>query len=174
MAKAARLTFASTVAFAIVLAASGWLYVIRPHSRLPGPAVADALPLAELSRRSAVPLLVFLAVWGAAGALLGFVVHAARADRLTAGVVLALGVGLWGYLETGVSLLIVRQIPADHAFHAAAGRQAVYVPAALAGLAGALAGRARWTTRSRSPLVLAWLVGAVGMLGVLDAVLPEH
>src|SRR5256885_2921945 len=116
MLRALRVTTASAAAFAIVVAASGWLYVVQPHSALPGPAVADALPLDELSRRSAVPLLVFLAVWGAAAALLGFVVHAARADRLTAGVMLALGVGLWGYLQTGASLLIVRQIPGDQAF----------------------------------------------------------
>src|SRR5947199_1684418 len=106
MARVGRASSAAIAAFAIVVAATGWLYVIQPHSRLPGPAVADALPLDELSRRSAVPLLVFLSVWAAAAALLGFVVHAARADRLTAGVMLALGVGLWGYLQTGASLLI--------------------------------------------------------------------
>ena len=33
-----------------------------------------------------------------------------RAERLTAGLLLALGVGAWAYLQTGVSLLIVRQI----------------------------------------------------------------
>ena len=77
-------------AFAIVVAASGWLYLIQPHSRLPGPAMPDALPLDELSRRSAVPFLVFLSVWGAAAALLGAIVNLARAERLTAGLMLAL------------------------------------------------------------------------------------
>ncbi len=169
MARVVRATIASTVGFAIVIAATGWLYMIQPHSKLPGPAVPDALPLDELSRRSAVPVFVFLAVWATAALLLGLVAYAARAERLTAGLILALGVGGWGYLATGASLLIVRQIPADQAFHAAAGRQAVYVPAALAGLAGALAGRQRRSARPRSPLVLACFVSAAGLLGVLDA-----
>ena len=168
MARIARATTASIAGLAIIVATSGWLYLIQPHSKLPGPAVADALPLDELSRRSAVPLLVFVAVWGTAALLLGLVAYAARVERLTAGLVLALGVGGWGYLATGASLLVVRQIPADQAFHAAAGRQAVYLPAALAGLSGALAGRARRSARSRSPFVLACFVAAAGLLGVLD------
>jgi len=166
--------FASTTSFAVVVAAIGWLYVVQPHSALPGPAVQDALPLDELSRRSAVPLLVFLLVWGAAAALLGFVAHASRAERLTAGLLLALGVGGWMYLQMGVSLLIVRQIPAHQAFEAATGQKAVYLPAVLAGVAGALGGRPRATTRPRSPLVLAWFVAAVGLLGVIDAVTADR
>src|ERR671936_1232550 len=174
MLRVARVTFGSTVAFAIVIAATGWLYLIQPHSALPETAIADALPLDELSRRSAVPLLVFLAVWVAAAGLLGTIVKVVRAERLTAGLMLALGVGGWGYLATGVSLLIVRQVPAHEAFHAAATKGAVSLPAALAGLAGALAGHARATVKPRSPLVLAWFVAAAGFLGVLDAVLPDQ
>ena len=145
MARTVRATFGAIVAFTIVLAASGWLYVIQPHSALPGPAIADALPLDELSRRSAVPLPVFLAVWVAAAALLGVIVALLRTERLTAGLMLALGVGGWTYLAMGASLLIVRQVPAPPAFHAAATKEAVYLPAVLAGLAGAIAGRARRT-----------------------------
>ncbi len=174
MARAARGFLGSAASFAVVLAAIGWLYVIQPHSALPGLPVHDALPLDELSRRSAVPLLVFLVVWGAAAGLLGFVAHASRAERLTAGLLLALGVGGWMYLQTGVSLLIVRQIPAHQAFEAATGQKAVYLPAVLAGVAGALGGRPRASTRPRSPLVLAWFVAAAGLLGVLDAVTPDH
>jgi lysyl-tRNA synthetase class 2 len=174
VARAARGIVGSIAGLAIVVAATGWLYVVQPHTKLPGPAVADALPLDELSRRSAVPLLVFLAVWVTAALLLGLVAYAVRVERLTAGLVLALGVGGWGYVATGVSLLIVRQIPADQAFHAAAGRQAVYLPAALAGLAGALAGRARRSARSRSPFVLACFVAAAGLLGVLDLFVSNH
>src|SRR5438132_1182351 len=166
MLRVVRATTASVVAFALILAATGWLYVVQPHSALPGPSVADALPLDELSRRSAVPMIVFLAVWGTGALLLGIVVHAARAERLTAGVMLALGVGGWGYLTTGVSLLIVRQVSAHQAFHAAAGRQAVYIPAALAGLAGSLAGRKHTSARPPSPLLLAWLVAAAALPGV--------
>jgi lysyl-tRNA synthetase class 2 len=168
-----RISFASIASFAVVVAATGWLYVIQPHSALPGPAIPDALPLDELSRRSAVPLIVFVAVWGAAALLLGLIARAGRAERLTAGMMLALGVGGWAYLQTGVSLLIVRQIPAHQAFHAAAGRTAVYLPALLAGIAGALGGIARPRNRPRSPLVLAWFVAAAGLLGVIDAISPE-
>jgi len=174
MVRAARAVLASTVSFAVVVAAMGWLYVIQPHSSLPGPPVQDALPLDELSRRSAVPLLVFLLVWGGAAGLLGFLAHASRAERLTAGLLLGLGVGGWMYLQTGVSLLIVRQIPAHQAFEAATGQKAVYLPAVLAGVAGALGGRPRASTRPRSPLVLAWFVAAAGLLGVIDAVTPDR
>ena len=173
MARALRITMSSLLAFAIVVAATGWLYLIQPHSKLPGPPLADALPLDELSKHSAVPLLVFLAVWGAAALLLGLVTRIARAERLTAGLLLALGVGGWTYLVTGVSLLIVRQVPADQAFRAATAMEAVYVPAVLAGAAGAVMGRAHTTPRKRSPLVLSWFVAAAGLLGVLDAVLPH-
>src|SRR5437870_5478432 len=62
MLKVLRATTASIVAFALVVAATGWLYVVQPHFALPGPSVADARPLDELSRRSAVPMIVFLAV----------------------------------------------------------------------------------------------------------------
>jgi hypothetical protein len=141
MLRAARIVTASVVSFAVVVGASGWLYVIQPHSALPGPAIGDALPLDELSRRSAVPLLVFLAVWAAAALLLGLIARASRAERLTAGLMLGLGVGGWAYLQTGLSLLIVRQVPAHQAFHAAAGKTAIYLPAVLAGAAGALGGR---------------------------------
>jgi lysyl-tRNA synthetase, class II len=174
MARAIRTVVASTTSFAVVVAAMGWLYVIQPHSALPGPPVQDALPLDELSRRSAIPLLVFLVVWGAAAGLLGFIAFASRAERLTAGLLLALGVGGWMYLQTGVSLLIVRQIPAHQAFEAATGQKAVYIPAVLAGVAGALGGRSRASTRPRSPLVLAWFVAAAGLLGVIDAVTADH
>ncbi|MDQ6811286.1 MAG: hypothetical protein M3Z95_05255, partial [Actinomycetota bacterium] len=173
MLRIVRLTAASFFSLAVIIAATGWLYVIQPHSGLPGPAVADALPLDELSRRSAVPLLVFLAVWMTAALLLGLIARASRAERLTAGLILALAVGGWGYVTTGLSMLIVRQVPAHEAFHAAAGQKAVYLPATLAGLAGALCARARASERPRSPLVLAWFVAAVGILGVLDAVLPN-
>jgi lysylphosphatidylglycerol synthetase-like protein (DUF2156 family) len=147
--------------------------VIQPHSKLPGPPIQDALPLDELSRRSAVPLLVFLAVWAAAAALLAWIAYASRADRLTAGLLLALGVGAWAYLQTGVSLLIVRQVPAHQAFHAATGATAVYLPAILAGIAGA-AGGARSRGKPQSPIVLAWFVAAAGLLGVIDAVTPDN
>src|ERR671935_1342912 len=151
MLRVARVTFGSAVAFAIVIAATGWLYLIQPHSALPGTAVPDALPLDELSRRSAVPLLVFLAVWAVAGVLLGGLARLARAERLTAALLLALGVGGLLWFLDGASIAVVRQIPAEDAFAAAAKLQALYIPPALAGLAGAVLGRPRTGRRARGP-----------------------
>lgn len=132
-----RSTAAAVLSFAVLLAATGWLYLVRPHLSLPGPRVHDALPLDELSHRAAVPLLIFLAIWAVAGGLLGAVARWARTERLTAGLLLALGVGAWTYAVNGLSILVVRQIPAHQAFHLAAKEQAVVIPAALAGIGGA-------------------------------------
>src|SRR5438309_1387041 len=164
---------ATVLSLGIVIAATGWFYVARPHVALPGPSMRDALPLDELAHRSGVPLLLFLAVWGAAAAMLGAVAHWARVERLTAGLLLAIGVGAWTYVANGFSIFVVRQIPAHEAFHAAAVLQAVYVPAALAGIGGALLGRARVSARPRAPLVIAWLVAAVGLAGIVDAIFPQ-
>src|SRR5205823_12961756 len=104
-------------AHCVLLAASGWLYLARPH--VGGrPLVGDALPLDELSRHSALPLWIFLAVWGTAALLLGALMRWARVERLTAALLLAAAIGAWTYAATGVSLLVVRQVPARDAFHA--------------------------------------------------------
>jgi len=116
----ATLSVAAIAGLAVVLAATGWTYLLRPHAALPGPGVADALPLDELSKHSGVTLPVFLLVWTVAAALLGLTARLARVERLTAGLFLALALGLWGYLETSVSILVVRQIPAEDAFRAGA------------------------------------------------------
>ena len=55
-ARAAAFAFAPLAGLVVVVAASGWLYVVQPPHGFPGPSIADALPLDELSRRSAVPL----------------------------------------------------------------------------------------------------------------------
>src|SRR5918912_1115555 len=76
---------AGTVAFAIVVAASGWLYLIRPWTAdLPGPKFHDALPFDELALHAKAPLVVFLAVWLVAATLLAALVRLTRAERLTA------------------------------------------------------------------------------------------
>jgi lysyl-tRNA synthetase, class II len=165
---------AGVVSLAIVVSATGWLYLARPHVSLPGLPIKDALPLDELSHRSGAPLLLFLAVWVVAAILLGAVAHWARAERLTAGLLLAIGVGAFTYVVNGVSILVVRQVSAHQAFHAAAVERAVVIPAALAGIGGALLGRVSASARPRSPLVLGWFVAAVGLLGIVDAVFPEH
>ena len=169
-----RVAVAAPLMLAVAAAATGWLYVIGPHAPLPGRRIGDGLPLDELSKRASVPLLAFLGVWVLAALLLGLLARLARIERLTAALLLALGVGAWGYLATGVSILVIRQIPADAAFHAASRLHAVYLAAALAGLGGALLGRARVGSRSRWPLLLAAFVAVAGGLDVLDAILPVH
>jgi lysyl-tRNA synthetase, class II len=157
----------------VVASAAGWFYLLRGVA-LPGPRVGEALPLDELSKRSSAPLLLFLVVWLAVGLAVGLIARVAGASRVVSAALLTLAVGAWTYLSTGVSILIVRQIPAHEAFQAAAHLPRMYVPPVLAGLAGALTGRARTSARPRTPLVLALAVGATGALGVLDAVLPER
>src|SRR5256714_8971052 len=98
----------------------------------------------------------------------------AGAERLTAGLLLGPCVGAWLYLVNGLSILVVRQIPAHEAFQAAASEQAVAIPAILAGVAGAIIGRSRTTTRPRSRVVLSCLVAGVGILAAVNAVFPEH
>jgi len=170
----ARVAVAVPLMLAVVTATTGWLYTIGPYAPLPGPRVGDGLPLDELSKRASVPLLAFVGVWALAALLLGLLARFARVERLSAALLLALGVGAWGYLVTGVSILIIRQIPAEAAFHAASHRHAVYLAAALAGLAGALLGRARIGAHARWPLILAAFVAVAGALDVLDAILPVH
>ncbi|TMK80448.1 MAG: DUF2156 domain-containing protein [Actinobacteria bacterium] len=64
-----------------------------------------------------------------------------------------------------------RPVPAWRSF--ASKLSAVYLPAALVGLAGALLGRHERAPRPRSHLIVAWLVVATGLLGILDALLPD-
>jgi lysyl-tRNA synthetase, class II len=158
---------------ALAVSGTGLLYALRGLS-LPGPVVRDALPLDELPRHDGVPLLLFVAIWALVGLLLGAIARALRAERLTGAALLALGVWGWTYASVGVSLLVVRQIPAHDAFRIATHLRAVYIPAALAGLAGAFVGRQRVKVQVRSPLLLAALVAATGAISVLDGVLPAR
>jgi lysyl-tRNA synthetase, class II len=166
-----RRAVAAPAALGVAVAATGWLYVMRPYLALPGPRVGDALPLDELSKRSAVPLPLYVAAWLVAGLTLGAITRWARFERLTAAVLLALGVGMWTYLADGVSIATVRQIPARDAFETAATLQAVYVAAAAAAVGGALLAPSVRCSR-RAPLVLASVVFAAGALDVLHGVLP--
>jgi lysyl-tRNA synthetase class 2 len=161
------------VGIALAASATGVLYALRGTS-LPGPVIRDALPLDELPRRDGVPILLFVAVWGVVGLLLGMLARALRAERLTGAALLGLGVWGWTYASVGVSLLVVRQIPAHDAFGAAAHLRSVYLPAALAALAGALVGRTRPKARPRAPLLLAALVAGTGAISVLDGILPAR
>ena len=165
---------AVVVAFAIVLAASGWLYLIGPAVHLPGPVVGEALPLDELSKHSSVPLVLFVAVWGTAAFALGLLARAVSLGRLPAALLAGLFVAFWAYLTTGVSILVVRQIAAESAFRDAGLLRAVVLPALLAGLAGALLARGDAVERPKMRVVLAWFTAAAGVLAVVDSFLPEH
>ena len=167
-------TFALPAAFAVLLAASGWLYLIGPAARLPGPRIGEALPLDELARHSSVPLLLFVSVWGAAAVGLGLLLRALSLGRVASAFLLGLLVTGWCYSTTSVSILVVRQIAAESAFRDAAELRAVLVPAVLAALAGALLGRGKPGVAARPPLVLAWFTAAAGAVGVVDSVFPEH
>jgi lysylphosphatidylglycerol synthetase-like protein (DUF2156 family) len=173
-AKAARALAAFMLSLAVLVAATGWLYRARPVISLPGPVTRDALALDELSHRASVPLLLFLAVWVVAAVLLALLARWAGVERLTAGLLLAVAVVGWHYALNGVSILVVRQIPAHQAFHAAAREQAIALPAVLAAIAGAIFGRPRAAARRRSRTGLALLVAGVGVLALVDVVFPEH
>ena len=128
------------VLLAVAFAASGWLYLVRPGA---GPPLGEALPLDELSRHASAPLIWFLAVWSAAGLLLGVYARWARIERTTAALLLGLGVGLLTYLQTGIAIAVVRQISVRDAFDVAARLPAVYLAAVLVGLGGAARGAGR-------------------------------
>ncbi len=151
MARVARATAATVLSLAVLVAASGWLYVARPLGPLAGPRIHDGLALDELSHRAGVPLVLYVGVWAVAAVLLGMLARWAGADGLTAGLLLGPAVGGWLYALNGVSILVVRQISAHQAFRDASTQQAVIVPAVLAGIAGAVLGRTRvsWEARSR-------------------------
>ena len=131
-----RRVVAAPVVLLAAAAATGWLYVVRPA--LPGPRIGEALPLDELARHSSAPLTSYVLVWAVTGLVVGAVLRWARVERVTAALLLALGVGLWVYLTDGLSIAVVRQISARDALDIAARVHAVYLAAALAGLGGAL------------------------------------
>jgi len=153
---------------AVVFAASGWLYLVRVQG---GPALGDALPLDELSRHASAPLVWFIAVWSAAGLLLGVYARWARIERTTAALLLGLGVGLFTYLQTGIAIAVVRQISVRDALDLASRRQAVYAPAVLVAVAAALLAPRRHVGR-RAPFVVATVVAAGAVLNIVHGVLP--
>ncbi|HSB39629.1 MAG TPA: phosphatidylglycerol lysyltransferase domain-containing protein [Gaiellaceae bacterium] len=174
MARALRNGGAATGALLVLFAVPGWLYLLRPDVGGLRPAVPDALPLDELANKAGLPLLAFAATWIAAGLLLGLLARAALLERLSATVVLALGVAAFEFLADGVSFAVVRQVPLHAALGAAGGATAVTLPALFAALGGAICGRPRASGRSRAPLLLSWAVAAVAAVGLADALLPSH
>jgi hypothetical protein len=146
----------------VATVATGWLYWLRANvAHWPGPAVADALPLDELPGHAGVPVVVYLAVFAVAGVMLGLVARGMRLDRLTAGLSLAAGTGVWLLVVDAFCLFVVRQVPAGEGLRAAASLQPVYAAAALAGAGGAVLGRGA-RPGGLTPRLLGWLVAIGG------------
>ena len=158
------------VVLLVAIAATGWLYVVRPA--LPGPHIGQALPLDELSRHSSTPLLWFVAVWGVAAALIGLYARWARLERMAAAAIVGLGVGVWTYLQVGVSLAIVRQVPLQSTLDAAGRMHVVYLSAAVTALGVAALATPR--SVARAPLVVSTMVALAGLLNLVHAVIPGH
>ena len=158
------------LSFAVILAATGWLYASRGLIGL-RPLVGEALPLDELARHSSVPLLTFVVVWGVTAIFLGAIARWARVSRLVAAGLFAVGVGAWQYAALATSIAVVRQIPSQAALDAAARSSSVYAAAAIAALGGALlAGPER--RRPAGPLLIAVLVAFAGALDLVHGILP--
>jgi lysyl-tRNA synthetase class 2 len=165
----ARRAAAGPLVLLVVLAATGWLYVIQTSGVRP--AVGDALPLDELARHSSASLPWFVVVWGGAAVFLGLYARWARIERTKAALLLGLGVGLLAYIETGVAIAIVRQVPFRDALDVASRREAVYLPAVLVAVAAAVLAPRRRVGR-RAPFIVASIVAAGALLNLLHAILP--
>jgi lysyl-tRNA synthetase class 2 len=111
-------------------------------------------------------------VWGAAAALLGLYARWARLERMTAALLIGLAIGVWTYLEVGVSLAIVRQVPLQDTLDAAGRMKVVYLSGAVAALGAAALATAR--RDERSPLVVSTIVALGGLLNLIHAVIPGH
>jgi len=155
----------------VTLTATGWMYVLGPQSTIPGPRLADVLPLDELAKHSSAPVAVVVVVWAAAGCVLGLIARSTRLDRLAVALLLALWVAAIEYVADALSIAVVRQIPMQQAFDRAAAIPALFVAAALAGLGGATFARAR-VGRTRAADVLVIAVAFAGVLDIVRAVLP--
>ena len=149
-------------------AAAGWLYLLEPG--LPGPRIAEALPLDELSRHDRAPLLWFVVVWGTVAVLLGLYARWAALERVTAALLLGLAVGVFVHLETALSVAVVRQVSMRDGLETAARMKAVYLPATLVALAAALLGSRR--SAPRAAAVVAFVVALAAALNLLHAILP--
>ncbi|MGD0942901.1 MAG: phosphatidylglycerol lysyltransferase domain-containing protein [Acidimicrobiales bacterium] len=157
----------------VMLVTTGCLYWARAAvTGVPGPRVADALPLDELAGHGSIPLLVYVASYLLVGCLLGLLAKWLGTDRLTAGIALAAGAGVVTFGLDSLSLFIVRQTGYGQALTAAGHLQTVYLTALAVGIGGALLGRERGV-RARITTVLAWAVGLAGLLDLVSAIAPR-
>lgn len=162
------------VGIAVVVGASGWLYLLRPFTiGLPGSRVRSALPLDDIAGRGGVSLVEFVVVWAAGAALLGLLARTAALERLVAALALAVGLGAWLYGTQAFATFLSSGVSLHEALHTAAKARVVYLPAALAGGAGAILGRRRAKPRPWAPVTVAVGVALAGIIDILSAVTPE-
>jgi lysyl-tRNA synthetase class 2 len=164
-----RRSAAVPLAIIVAFAASGWLYLVRVSA--PGPRIGEALPLDELSKHSAAPLLWYVLVWGAAAALIGAYARWSRLGRLAGALLLAVAVGGVQYLANGASIAVVRQVSAQDAFDAATRLESTYLPAALVAVACALLAVER-TRRGSAAVLVPAMVAIAGALDLVHVLLP--
>ena len=164
----ARKLAALPVLLVVAIATSGWFYLLNPA--LPGPRIRLALPLDELSHHASTSLAWFALVWAGAAAVLGLYARWARIERLSAALLFAVGIGTFAYLETGVSVAVVRQVSARDAFDVAARLSAIYLPAAIVALGAALLAVAR--RGERAPVIVGTIVAVGALLNLVHAVIP--
>jgi hypothetical protein len=141
--RVARFALVALLVPLMVLAATGWLYLMRGHIGMPGPRMPEALPLDELPGHASVPLLPFVVAWGAAGLMLGCAARAARVRLRVAAPLCGLASGVLLSAATWLSIFVVRQIPSGQALDAALAAPAVYSAAALVTLGALLPVRRR-------------------------------
>ena len=156
------------VLLVVAVATSGWFYLYNPA--IPGPRVRLALPLDELSHHASASLVWFSMVWCAAAIALGLYARWAGIERLAAALLFAVGIGTLAYLETGVSVAVVRQVSAREAFDVAARLPAIYLPAMVVGLGAAVLAVGRRSRRA--PVVVGTIVAVGALLNLLHTVLP--
>jgi lysyl-tRNA synthetase class 2 len=164
-----RRAFAFPVSLLAALAATGWLYLVRPG--IPGPKVGEALPLDELSKHAAAPLAWYLLVWAGAAVLIGAYARWARLGRLTSALLLAVAVGGFEYLANGISIAVVRQVAASDAFDLSSRLDSTYLPAAIVAVTCALLAAER-TRRAGATLAVPTVVAIAGALNLLHVLLP--
>jgi hypothetical protein len=126
-------TLTASLSIATVLSATGLTYLLR-HLRTGAPQIQDALPLDELSGHAQVDLLLFLAVWIAAGAALRICIDATRIRAHDALPVLIATLLLTAYMLAAISIFVVRQVPLANGLLAALASRTIYLATLLAAL----------------------------------------
>ncbi len=154
--------------FALLCAASGWLYVARPLvATWPGPRLA-ALPLDALAQSDTVPVLLVVVSLALASVPGGLVARAVGRQGAGAAALVGVSFGVCCWLQVAASYYVVRQQSPSRVLVDAASAPLVYLAAAIAAVVAAALGR-EGRARSAAPAVAAAGVALAGVLDVLGA-----